>query len=406
MSSPSSTDGGAALAGRGPGNTAPGPETDPAATAAPAAGFGPGAGFASGDRPPGPETGPAKPTNPADPIAPDAPTRPVPTLRIGTVELPNPFILAPMAGLTSWPYRRLCLAQGAGLAVTEMASATALAHHGRQTLKLLASDRSLERILCVQLFGKDPGVMAEAARVCRGEAGADLIDLNFGCPARKVVSSGHGGALLRDPELCRRIVSAAASAVDVPVTVKLRPGFLRADGPIVLDLGPALASHGAAALTLHPRYVSDRFEGLADWSLIARLAAAAAVPVIGSGDLRTPEEAAGALAGSGAAGVMIGRASRGRPWIFRQALEFWRTGAWRPATMAERLETALLHARLLEAEIGPKAAFRLRTILMWYTRELPGAAALRAAICREDRVERQLELLAAAMGAEEPVVRT
>ncbi|MDR2456410.1 MAG: tRNA-dihydrouridine synthase [Deltaproteobacteria bacterium] len=318
--------------------------------------------------------------------------------------MPNPFIVAPMAGLTNWPYRRLCLERGAAMAVTEMASAVALAHHGRQTLRLIATDPNLEKTLCVQLFGKDPGVLAEAAKVSVNEAGAKVIDLNFCCPARKVISSGHGGALLKDADLCRRIVAKVSESVSVPVTVKLRPGFLRLEGPMVLELGPKLEEAGAAALTLHPRYVSDRFEGQADWSLITRLSEAVTIPVIGSGDIHGPEEAARALAESGAAAVMIGRASRGRPWIFRQCLEYLSSGRYRPATTSERLSAALTHARLLEAEAGPKAAYRLRSILTWYTKDLPGAAALRAAICREDDVGRQLSLLTEAMEAGGPKV--
>ena len=329
----------------------------------------------------------------------------IPTVRVGSLVLDNPFIVAPMAGLTNWPYRRLCLAQGAAMAVTEMASSVALAHHGRQTLKLLATDQKLEELLCVQLFGKDPSIMAEAAHVAVMEAGAKIIDLNFGCPARKVVSSGHGGALLKDPELCLAIVSKVAEKVSVPVTVKMRPGYAREDGPMAMRLAPKLAEAGAAAITLHPRYVSDRFDGEADWSVIAEMAKAVSIPIVGSGDIRSPEEAAEALESSGAAAVMIGRASRGRPWIFRQCLEYLSEGRYRPATALERLETAIAHARLLEEEVGPKAAFRLRTILMWYTKDLPGAAALRASICREESVGRQLSLLTEAMEAGGPKAR-
>ncbi|MDR2443362.1 MAG: tRNA dihydrouridine synthase DusB [Deltaproteobacteria bacterium] len=314
-------------------------------------------------------------------------------LKIGSIKLDNPFIVAPMAGLTDWPYRRLCLEEGASLAVTEMASAVSLAHQGRKTLALLASDRAIEKHLCVQLFGKDPATMAEAAKVAVFQAGASMIDLNFGCPARKVVRSGHGGALLRDPDLCLRIVEAVASCVSVPVTVKTRPGFAPEDGPIILSLAKKYQQAGAAAITLHPRYVTCAFTGQADWSLIDSLADAVTIPVIGSGDIKTPEAAVSALKSSGASGVMIGRASRGCPWFFRQCLEILSQGIAREITPMERLNTALLHARLLRDLIGPKAAFRLRTVLTWYTRELPGAAALRSAICREDNVDKQMDLL-------------
>jgi nifR3 family TIM-barrel protein len=274
-----------------------------------------------------------------------------------------------------------------------MASATALAHCGKQTLKMLYSVREIEKILCVQLFGKDPGAFALAAKVAVEHAGADIIDLNFGCPARKVISSGHGGALLKDPQLCQRLVSAVSGAVDAPVTVKLRPGFSRQDGPIALDLAPKLVEAGAAAITLHPRYVTDRFGGQADWSLIEALAETVSVPVIGSGDITDPKEAVFRLKTSGVKAVMIGRASRGRPWIFKQCLDELRTGSHQSESLEERLRTAVRHARLLEEQIGPKAVFRLRSILIWYTLGLPGAAALRAKICREESIDNQLSLL-------------
>jgi nifR3 family TIM-barrel protein len=301
-----------------------------------------------------------------------------------------------MAGLTNWPFRRLALEAGAGLTVTEMASAAALAHRGRSTQELLTTDPELEKPFCVQLFGKDPRLMALAAQEAV-RLGADLVDLNLACPARKVVGSGHGGALLRDPALAQALVQAVAEAIPAPVTVKLRPGFRRQDGPTVLELGPSLARAGAAALTLHPRYVSDRFGGQADWTLVTELARRVEIPVVGSGDLTTPWLAVERLQSSGAAAVMIGRAARGRPWIFRQCLEILRFGRCEPATWTERLTTAVRHARLLEAGLGPRAAFRLRTVMMWYAKGLPGAAALRAAICRLESVEAQIERLTEAI---------
>jgi nifR3 family TIM-barrel protein len=312
-----------------------------------------------------------------------------------------------MAGLTNFSFRRLCLEYGAAMAVSEMASAVSLAHRGRSTLKLLTTDPSVEKPFCVQLFGKDPETLARATQVVVNEAGADIVDLNLACPARKVLSSGHGGALLKNPDLALRLVEAMAKATEAPVTVKLRPGFAKEDGPMVLKLGPRLVSAGAAALTLHGRYVSERFGGQADWSLVSELARSVPVPVIGSGDINDAPTALAHLAHSGAQAVMIGRAARGRPYIFRQCLDLLgrppgsrspgeAPGLWTPS-LPERLELAIRHAKYLELEVGPKACFRLRSILMWYTKELPGAAALRAAICREESVDRQLELLTQAV---------
>lgn len=315
------------------------------------------------------------------------------TLKIGSVTLSNPFILAPLAGLTNWPFRRLCKEAGAGLTISEMASATALSFKGKATLKLLETDPQVESPFCVQLFGKDPGQLAEACRVAV-EKGADIIDLNLGCPARKVINSGHGSALLKDLPLVEKILKAMVRAVDVPITVKTRPGFAPGVGGTVFDLLPILVDTGVAAVTLHPRFTSQGFTGEADWSLVARLAEKSVIPVIGSGDITTAEEALEKLKNYGAQGVMIGRGAKGRPWLFEQCLALWRGGVEPEITLAQRLEVARRHALLLYEYAGHKAPFMLRTVLMWYVKGLRGAAEFRARICREESLDTQLELLA------------
>ncbi len=317
-----------------------------------------------------------------------------PALRIGRVPLANPFVLAPLAGLTNWPFRRLCKEAGAGLTVTEMVSATALAFRGRATVKMLETDLAVERPFCVQLFGKNPEHLARAAEVAV-EHGADLIDLNLGCPARKVVGSGHGSALLKDLHTVRDIVRALVRAVDIPITVKTRPAFAPGVGATVFDLLPVLVDEGVAAVTLHPRMTCEGFAGEADWSLVARLAEKSPIPVIGSGDITTAAEALDKLRNHGAAAVMIGRGAKGRPWLFRQCLALWRGEPEPEITLEERLATAARHARLLAASVGEhKAPFMLRTVLMWYTKGLTGAAEFRARLCREENLEVQLGLLA------------
>ncbi len=313
-------------------------------------------------------------------------------LKIGHVSLPNPFILAPLAGLTNWPFRRLCKEAGAGLTITEMASATALAFRGKATLKLLETDPAVERPFCVQLFGKDPEHLARAAEIAV-ECGADLIDLNLGCPARKVINSGHGSALLKDADAIRRLVRAMVRAVKAPVTVKTRPAFAPGVGSTVFDLLPMLADEGVAAITLHPRMTSEGFAGEADWNLVARLAEKSPIPVIGSGDITTAADAVDKLRNYGAAAVMIGRGAKGRPWLFRQCLALWRGEPEPEITLDERLAVAARHARLLAESVGHKAPFMLRTVLMWYTKGLSGAAEFRGRLCREENLEIQLELL-------------
>jgi tRNA-dihydrouridine synthase B len=302
-----------------------------------------------------------------------------------------------MAGLTDWPFRRLALSFGAGLTVTEMVSSVALSFGGAKTLKLLKTDPALEKPFCVQLFGKDPDKLALGAKMAV-DMGADIIDLNFGCPARKVVTSGHGAAILKDFSLAETLVKKTVQAVSVPVTVKTRPAW--APGwPDIFELAPRLADAGAAAITLHGRTASQAFSGEADWGLVKKLVQTVPIPVFGSGDLTTAEIALERLKQSGAAGVLIGRGARGRPWIFNECRDLWLGKIPPKVTLAARLEVAVRHARWLEAEIGPKAAFRLRSVLMWYTKELPGAAAVRAAICTEEQVEKQILILTEAFSA-------
>lgn len=315
-----------------------------------------------------------------------------PALKIGGLELDNPFILAPLAGLTNWPFRRLAKEAGAGLTFTEMASATALAHRGKATLKLLETDLEVEKPFAVQLFGKDPDHLARACQIAV-ECGAELIDLNLGCPARKVINSGHGSALLKDPQQIRRALRAMVKAVKVPITVKTRPAFAPGVGSTVFELLPMLIDEGVAAITLHPRMTSEGFAGEADWGIVAELAAKSPVPVIGSGDIVTAEDAVFKLKNYGAQGVMIGRGAKGRPWLFRQSLALWRGDQALPISLEERLNTAERHARLLFESVGHKAPFMLRTVMMWYTKGLRGAAEFRAKLCREENLETQIELL-------------
>jgi nifR3 family TIM-barrel protein len=306
-----------------------------------------------------------------------------------------------MAGVADRPYRRICVEQGAAMTTSELASAAALARRGRHTRELVRRDPAQEEGVpfCIQLFGKLPEEFADSARFCASELGADMIDLNFACPSRKVVRSGHGAALLKTPELCLKIAEAAVKAAGVPVTVKTRPGFAPGDpdGPLVLSLAPALADLGVQALTLHPRWATQAFGGEADWSLVERLAKILPIPVIGSGDVDSPGLAMRRLRESGAAAVMLGRATRGRPWLFAECLALWR-GLPPPETSRETIfGAASRHARLLEAERGRRAVFVLRSVLSWYIRDLRNAAAFRRRICASEDISEQIEILREAL---------
>ena len=235
--------------------------------------------------------------------------------RVGGVEIPTRLVLAPMAGVSVQAFRRQGRRFGAGLVCSEMVSCAGLTHGNERTLGylLIAED---EHPLAVQIFGSDAGAMAEAARLVEA-AGADIVDINFGCPVRKVTKTGAGATLLDDPDRACRVVDAVASAVDVPVTVKMRRGV--ADGSrTCLEVGPRLVEAGAAALTLHPRSAQQMYTGSADHGLTAELVGLVDVPVIASGDIDSHERAVSVLEATGAAAVMVGRAAQGNPWVLAE----------------------------------------------------------------------------------------
>jgi nifR3 family TIM-barrel protein len=318
---------------------------------------------------------------------------------IGSIRLANPLILAPLAGVTDLPFRLLAKEQGAALTVTEMVSARGLMEGGRRTLELLDT-HPLEQPYCVQLFGSVPEYLARAAEIVQ-DMGAQIIDLNVGCPVKKVARQGAGAALLKDFPLLTRILKALRKACRVPLTVKTRVGWRPGEGD-VLDLAPILAGEGVDAVTLHPRWAVQMFGGQADWTKAARLVEAFPGPVIGNGDITRPEDIPQKMAQTGVAGVMIGRAAMGNPWIFSQGLAVLDGRPYEPVSLDDRLAAALRHARLLADREGSKhAVFRLRTVLMWYSRGLPGATTFRRDVYRikdfgelEARLEQYFETLA------------
>src|SRR5437868_5189212 len=230
---------------------------------------------------------------------------------IRDVEIPTRLVLAPMAGVSVQAFRRQGRRFGAGLVCSEMVSCAGLQHGNERTLGYLRIS-SDERPLAVQIFGSEPGVMAEAARMVE-DAGANLVDINFGCPVRKVTKTGAGATLLEDPERACRIVERISDAVSVPVTVKMRRG-LENGSRTALELGPRLEQAGAASLTLHPRSARQMYTGGADHSLTAELVERVDVPIVASGDITSRARAQAVLASTGAAAVMVGRAAQGNPW--------------------------------------------------------------------------------------------
>ncbi len=298
-------------------------------------------------------------------------------LKIGTLELKNRLIMAPMAGITNPPFRRIVKRMGAGLVVTEMVSAVGISRQHEKTLRYLESDPE-EKPLSVQIFGADPQQMAMAAQVAI-ERGADVVDINMGCPARKVVKNGSGGSLLRDPAAVSQMVTAVRKACTVPLTVKMRAGWSAAEANF-LEVAQTIADCGADAVTVHPRFVKQGFSGHADWRIIGEIKEKLHIPVIGNGDVFKPELALQMRTETGCDGVMIGRGALGNPWIFRQILDLEKGLEVRPPELSERKEIILSHFAHLSQIIGEGRASKLmRGQLLWYTKGLPHSSRFRGA---------------------------
>ncbi|GFE57714.1 tRNA dihydrouridine synthase DusB [Geobacter sp. AOG1] len=300
-------------------------------------------------------------------------------LVIGSLRLPNNLLLAPMAGITNLPMRLMARECGASLAFTEMVSVNGLVRDGKKTFGLLASTPA-DRPLGIQLFGDDPVLLAEGARLVEGYG--DLLDINMGCPVRKVVNSGAGSALLREPGKVAAIVREVRRATPLPLTVKIRTGW-GADSDNFLEIGRIAAAEGCDAITLHPRSRSQMFEGHADWEKITALKEAVTIPVIGSGDLFTAADVARMIGETGCDGIMLARGALGNPWLFREAAALLNGEEPVIPTPAERLAVALRHMDIFIELTGERVALReMRKHLSWYARGLAGAAQFRDQINR------------------------
>ena len=296
--------------------------------------------------------------------------------KIGSVEMENPFILAPMAGVTDLPFRMLCKEQGAGLLCTEMVSAKAISFHNKNTISLMQIDSS-EHPVSMQIFGSEPDLMAEVAKSIE-EQPFDILDINMGCPVPKVVNNGEGSALLKNPELIREIVTQVSHAVKKPVTAKIRIGF---EGYPVdpVEIAKIIEDSGAAAVAVHGRTRQQYYAGEADWDTIRRIKEAVSIPVIGNGDVDSPKKAEKLVRETGCDGVMIGRAVRGNPWIFRELLAYEETGFLPERPSAEQIrETMLRHARLQIEFKGDYIGIReMRKHVAWYTAGMRHSAGIR-----------------------------
>lgn len=293
-------------------------------------------------------------------------------LRIGSLALDNNLLLAPMAGITDTCFRRIARRLGAGLVWTEMISAAGLARRIPGVLESLELSPD-EGIVAVQLVGSDPREIAEAARIARS-AGAAVVDLNAGCPVKKVCSTGAGASLLRDPLRLARILGALRAAVSCPVTIKIRSGW-ESHKITASEIARVAEESGADAVILHPRTASQGFRGRADWDLVLALKQERTIPIVGNGDICSPEAARDALSRTGCDAIMIGRAARGDPWIFGRTLAYLEAHSPPPPpSLSERKEIMLMHLEWALSRYGGLSGMkRMRPHLSWYVKGLPGA---------------------------------
>ena len=308
------------------------------------------------------------------------------TLKIGNVSLKNNLILAPMAGVTDLPFRLLCKEQGAGLLCMEMVSAKAIYFNNKNTEELLTID-DREPPVSLQLFGSDPDIISEMAKKIENRP-FSILDINMGCPVPKVAGNGEGSALMKNPKLVEEIVSKTAKAIKKPVTVKIRKGF--DDEHInAVEIARIAESAGAAAVAVHGRTREQYYSGKADWDIIRQVKEAVKIPVIGNGDVTSPEAARQLMETTGCDGIMIGRGAQGNPWIFRQILHWMETGEEEPKPDLEEVKAMILrHARMLVEYKSVYTGIReMRKHVAWYTAGYPNSAKLRARVNEIESLE-------------------
>lgn len=313
-------------------------------------------------------------------------------MKIGNLTLDNPYILAPMAGVSDMPFRLLCSEQGAGMVCMEMVSAKAIMHNNKNTEALMEIHPE-EAPASLQLFGSDPDIISEMAKKIEDRPFA-ILDINMGCPVPKVVDNHEGSALMKDPLLVGRIVEKTAGAISKPVTVKIRKGFDE-EHVNAVEIARIAQESGAAAVTVHGRTRKQFYDGEADWDIIAAVKDALSIPVIGNGDVTSPEAAEKMMKETGCDGVAIGRAARGNPFIFKDMLDYFSTGNYCGKPDWNSLKDTI--RRHLELEIECKGEYiavrEMRKHVAWYTAGYPGSAAIRRRVNELESLEAFHEFL-------------
>jgi len=314
-------------------------------------------------------------------------------MTIGNVKLANNVFLAPLAGISDRSFRQICREQGCGLTYSEMVSGKSIQYNN---FKHLLDMSETERPWAVQLFGREPDILAEAARrlddLCSG--GVDIIDINMGCPAPKIVKNGEGSALMKEPLLVGEIVKAVVNATDKPVTVKIRKGF-SASTPNAPEIAKIAQESGASAVTVHGRTREQFYSGQADWNIIAAVKQAVSIPVIGNGDVVSPESAKEMFQITKCDGIMIARGAFGNPWIFAQIIDALEgKSQWTPPDWTQKIELALKHGRMAIAHKGEHTGImEMRKHLAWYIKGMPSATKMRLQINKATTYSAMEEIL-------------
>jgi tRNA-dihydrouridine synthase B len=304
------------------------------------------------------------------------PLFPTTDFSVGSLHLKNRVILAPLAGITDRVFRQICRQHGTSLCITEMVSADGLVRHNRKTYNMITISPD-DHPLGIQIFGSNPEILSQAARMVE-DVGADVVDLNVGCPVRKVVKRGAGAALLGNLDLLTQIIHRVVSAVHIPVTIKIRSG-IHSNKPVFIEVGKIAEQEGISAIALHPRSLSQVFTGKANWNHIAELAASVKIPVIGSGDIFTVNDAIRMVQETNCQAVMVARGALGNPHLFRQITAAFQNESIPPdLSPVERLNALLNHYNLALSEYGAcNAVYRMRAPINWYIRGMSGASHLR-----------------------------
>lgn len=313
-------------------------------------------------------------------------------MKIGDVIIDNPFVLGPMAGVTDSAFRRICKSYGCGLVFSEMISSKGLYYKDKKTEQLLKITEE-EKPIALQIFGCDPEIMAFAADNLR-ERGNEIIDINMGCPVPKVVNSGDGSALLKSPELVGKIVKAVVKNAGKPVTVKIRIGWDK-NTINVIEIAKIIEQNGAAAITVHGRTRDQFYSGIANWEYIKKVKENVSIPVIGSGDIFSGQDAVRMLKETGCDAAMIARGARGEPWIFQEALwQLWNLDGYQEPDIKEKIDTIIKHFLILIQEKGEYVAVReMRKHIGWYFKGMHHAADIRRKINEVEDKEEVVNLL-------------